>query len=309
MKPFLLIMLAGLVILPACHPKKITGKTMVNQTNMPDFDRQGHRGCRGLMPENTIPAMLRAIDLQVTTLELDVVISKDKQVVVSHDPIFNHEISSHPNGQPVTQEEEKKLLLYQMNYEEIARYDVGMRPHPRFPKQEKIKVAKPRLADLFDEVEKYISASQLRPVFYNIETKCKAATDGINHPEPNEFVELLMAVIKEKGLEKRVIIQSFDMRTLRVLHARYPGIRTALLIDAGDELSLEQNLEKLTFTPSIYSPHASKVNALLVEECKAKGMQLIPWTVNTLDEITQLKKLGVDGIISDYPDLFLLMKK
>lgn len=308
MKPFFLIALAGYLILPACVPKNLTGKNIANKKNMPEFDRQGHRGCRGLMPENTIPAMLRAIDLQVTTLELDVVISKDKQVVVSHDPLFNHDIASHPDGQPVKEEEEKKLRLYEMNYADIARYDVGMRPFSRFPKQEKIKVAKPRLADLFDQVEQYISRAKLNPVFYNIETKCKPETDGINHPEPNEFVDLLMAVVREKGLEKRVIIQSFDMRTLRAVHARYPGIQTALLIDSNDPLSVEQNLEKLTFTPDIYSPHYSKVNALLVEECKGKSMRLIPWTVNMLDEIVQLKKLGVDGIISDYPDLFLLMK-
>src|SRR5512141_1589187 len=99
-----------------------------------DFDKQGHRGCRGLMPENTIPAMLAAIDLGVTTLEMDVVISKDRKVVVSHDPWFSDQLTTTPEGLPLTKNEAEHRLLFDMDYDSISKYDVGLRPHPGFPR-------------------------------------------------------------------------------------------------------------------------------------------------------------------------------
>ena len=118
----------------------------------PAFDVEGHRGCRGLMPENTIPAMLKALDLGVTTLELDVVITKDNKVLVSHEPWFESEITTKPDGSFIKPGEEMQYNIFQMNYEEIVKYDVGMKPHPRFPRQQKIKAIKPLLTDLFDSV-------------------------------------------------------------------------------------------------------------------------------------------------------------
>jgi glycerophosphoryl diester phosphodiesterase len=108
------------------------------------FDLQGHRGCRGLMPENTIPAMLKAIDLGVTTLEMDVVITKDNKVVVSHEPWMEKEITTKPDGSFInTTVESMEFNIYKMNYDEVVKYDVGMKPHPRFPNQQKMKVVKP----------------------------------------------------------------------------------------------------------------------------------------------------------------------
>src|SRR5580765_2886505 len=103
----------------------------------PAFDVEGHRGCRGLMPENTIPAMLKAIDLGVTTLEMDIVITKDSQVIVSHEPFFNHEITTKPDGSFVTEGEEHSLNIYNMSYTETQQFDVGLKTHPRFPEQAK----------------------------------------------------------------------------------------------------------------------------------------------------------------------------
>jgi glycerophosphoryl diester phosphodiesterase len=123
------------------------------------FDRQGHRGCRGLMPENTIPAMKTALDLGVTTLEMDIVFTKDKQAILSHEPFFNHEITTKPDGSLVTEAEEKSLNIYGMTYEEVKKYDVGMRPHPRFPRQQKLKTYKPLLSDLLDSVQQYMVTS------------------------------------------------------------------------------------------------------------------------------------------------------
>ena len=269
------------------------------------FDKQGHRGCRGLMPENTIPAMLKAIDLGVTTLETDAIITKDKKVILSHEPFFNHEISTKPDGTWVTEAEEKSLNIYHMDYAEVKKYDVGLRVNPRFEKQQKIAVVKPLLADMIDAVEQYCKDHKKTLPFYNIETKTQAATDEIYHPKPATFVELLVAVIKEKKIEDRVIIQSFDLRTLQYLHEHYPDFKTALLIEDFDKKTFALQLKDLGFIPTIYSPAFSLVTPLMVKQCRDAGIGLLPWTVNDRAKIIELKKMGVNGIISDYPDLFI----
>ena len=275
-----------------------------NSMSASDFDTQGHRGSRGLMPENTFPAMKTALDLGVTTLEMDVVITKDKKVVLSHEPFFNHEISTKPDGSYVTEPEEKSLNIYAMEYEEIKKYDVGMKPHPRFPGQQKIKVFKPLLGDLLDSVQKYMMTSKRAFPYFNIETKSTPSTDNIYHPEPPEFVETLMAVIREKGIQDRVIIQSFDFRTLQYLHKKYPSVKTAILIEDFDERGLKDQLKALGFFPTIYSPEYKMVTEDLVKRCHDQNIKVIPWTVNDKPTIDRLKNLGVDGIISDYPNLF-----
>lgn len=268
------------------------------------FDIQGHRGCRGLMPENTIPAMFKALDLGVTTLEMDVVVSKDNKVVVSHEPWFDAEITTKPDGSFIKPAEAMQYNIFQMNYDEIAKYDVGLKPHPRFPQQQKIKVIKPLLADLFDSVAENMKTRRRPFPYFNIETKCLPAGDGRYHPKPAEFIELLVAVIREKQLEERVIIQSFDFRTLKYLHEKYPSIKTAMLIEDSDVNDFEGQLKRLGYTPQVYSPNHTLVDDELVKQCHDKGMKIIPWTVNDKKQINKLKKMGVDGIITDYPDLF-----
>lgn len=274
------------------------------------FDFEGHRGCRGLMPENTIPAFKKAIDLHVTTLEMDAVITKDKQVIISHEPFFNHEITTKPNGSFVDEKDERLLNIFKMDYAETQTFDVGSKLHPRFPNQQKLSVHKPRLADVVDSAEAYTARLSLHPIQYNIETKSTPETDGIYHPFVAEFVELIMAIVKEKKVEERVIIQSFDIRTLQFLHQHYPQIKTAYLFEPPSDKSFAERLKDLGFIPTIYSPDETLVTALLVKQCKELGIKLIPWTVNNVNRMKELKQLGVDGMISDYPNLYadLLLK-
>jgi glycerophosphoryl diester phosphodiesterase len=274
---------------------------MKNQ--IPDFDKQGHRGSRGLMPENTIPAMLRAIDEGVTTLEMDVVISKDKQVVVSHDPYFHQNITTTPVGNYLNSEEAKRHLLFTMTYDSIRKYDVGLKPHPLYPQQQKIAVSKPLLADLVQASEEY-SRQKKNPVNYNIEIKSLGGEEGKTHPPISEFAELVAETIKQKGIVSKTTIQSFDIKPLQYLHQHYPEIKLALLVEGTDKLTLEEQIKRLGFVPAIYSPHYSLVDMALVKACHEKKILIIPWTVNTVSEIKQLKSLGVDGIITDYPNLF-----
>ncbi len=268
------------------------------------FDKQGHRGCRGLMPENTIPAMINAIGLGVTTLEMDISISKDKKVLLSHEPFFNHEITTKPDGGFIDEKSEKSFNTYKMNYADIIKYDVGMKPHPRFPEQQKIKAVKPLLSDVFKAVKEYMMTAKRPFPFYNIETKCLPATDNKYHPKPAEFVELLMKVIKENEMEEQVIIQSFDFRTLKYLHQHYPKIKTAMLVEAKSKSSFRKQIKDIGFTPTIYSPEYTLVTDLLIQNCHELNMKIIPWTVNEKSKIEELKKMGVDGIITDYPNFF-----
>ena len=272
--------------------------------NMEQLDKQGHRGCRGLYPENTIPGFLKAIDLGVTTLEMDLVITKDKKVILSHEPFFNHEITTLPNGEYVSESNERELNIYEMVYSKVKKYDVGQKAHPRFLQQQKIKANKPLLTEVIDSVEMHAKTKNKQPLFYNIETKIQPQTDNVYHPEPQEFVDLIMAVILEKKIQNRVIVQSFDSRSLQYLHQKYPSIKTALLVEAFDKKSFEKQIEDLGFTPTIYSPAQELVDLNLVQECRSKMIKLIPWTVNDLETIRRFVALGVDGIITDYPNLF-----
>jgi len=265
------------------------------------FDVQGKAGARGIMPENTIEGMLKALDLGVTTLEMDAVISKDKQVVLSQEPYFNNEISLQPNGKAITLKDQKTFNIYKMNYEEVKKFDVGSKVHARFPGQMKFKAYKPLLSETIDAVESYAKEHKIAKPVYSIETKTIKNGDREFHPEPAEFVDLIMEVVNSKKIAKRVIIESFDMRTLQYLHEKYPKIQTSLLIDEKEPF--EDYIEKLGFKPTIYSPYSVLVGKGLVDRCHEMGIKIIPWTVNTVREIKYFQSLGVDGIITDFPNL------
>jgi len=252
------------------------------------------------MPENTIPAMLHAIDLGVRTLELDCLITADQKVVVSHDPYMSAAIMLKPDGTEIGKAEEKQYALYKMSYDSIRRFAEGVKAYPSFPQQARLATYKPLLSDLIDSVETYVKKHHLKPVYYNIETKSSPEGDELYHPGPEPFVSLLMKVVKIKGIGKRVIIQSFDPRTLRIIHKVYPEQVTALLIENKE--SFEANIEALGFIPTIYSPNYTLVTAELVKEAHAKKIAVLPWTVNKETDMEALAALGVDGIISDYPD-------
>lgn len=294
-----IFIISSMILLYSCSSTK-----MNQQNNIKAFDWQGHRGARGLVPENTIPAMFKAIDLGAVTLEMDAVITADKQVILSHEPFFNHEITTKPDGLPVSKDEEKQLNIYTMSYAATQRYDVGLKGNPRFPQQQRMAATKPLLLEVIEAADQYALLKNKPLPFYNIETKSQSATDNIYHPSPKAFVDLLVAIIKHKKIEDRVTVQSFDIRTLQYLHQQYPSISTVLLIEDYNKKSLTEQLQELGFTPTVYSPHHSLVNEGMVTACKLKGMKLVPWTVNDLATMKKLRALGVDGIISDYPNLF-----
>ena len=266
---------------------------------MPRFDIQGHRGARGILPENSVPAFLRALDLGVTTVELDVVISKDKEVVVSHEPWMSAEICLDQDGKPF-KNNPAKFNIYQLTYEEIAGFDCGSKGNADYPQQEKFKVAKPRLSDVIIAIENHIRNYSLYEVDYNIEIKSTPAGDGKFHPSVKDFSDLVYQLVDQYLPLERVVIQSFDFRVLRYWHKTYPEVRLAALVD-NDE-SVDQNIASLGFKPAIYSPYYKLLNRETVTYLHKLKIRVIPWTVNEESEMLVFKGMGVDGFITDYPD-------
>jgi len=270
------------------------------QKNAAKFDIQGHRGARGLMPENTIPAMLKALELGVTTLELDVVITADLQVLVSHESWINADICLDSNDREMSNSRGKQLNIYQLRYLDITRFDCGSKKVSRFPEQEKRPVHKPLLDDLIPACERYTRERRLPPVRYNIEIKSSPAGDRKDHPLPDDFAELVLRVLYQRNIVERTTIQSFDIRPLQYLHQLNAPVKLAYLTEDDEELAAIT--KKLGFIPDMYSPEYTRVDKELVVACHALNMLLIPWTVNEKADMEKLLKMGVDGLITDYPD-------
>ncbi len=264
------------------------------------FDAQAHRGGRGMMPENTIAAMKYALDLGAT-LEMDLYFSKDNKIIVSHDAYISGIFARHPDGRPVLKSEEAGLKLNQLTYNDIRQFDVGLRPHPEFPQQKKMAAVIPLLAELIDSVEAYAARKGIQPS-YNIEAKVPSPASTATDEFREQFIKATMEIIRNKKIQSRVMVQSFDPGMLEIVHRDYAGeVKTSFLTARND---VETNLRRLTFVPDLYSPYYKLVTPEMVKVCHQKGMKVLPWTVNTKEEINKLKSLGVDGIISDYPHLF-----
>lgn len=265
------------------------------------IDLQGHRGARGLLPENSIPSVLKALDFNVTTVELDVVITRDGGVLVSHEPWMSSLICRTPDGEPVRQSEERSFNIYEMDYDEISGFDCGSRGHRSFPSQVSTAVSKPLLRDVLRVADGYAHVRERAAPRYNIEIKSDPENDGIHHPPPDVFARRVYDVLADEGVLSRTSVQSFDPRSLRAIRA-IDGSTTIALLVSNDE-GFQANLKRLGFTPDVYSPSYGLVDESLMREADAAGIGVVPWTVNDRDEMERLLRLGVRGLITDYPDL------
>ncbi|WP_163399409.1 glycerophosphodiester phosphodiesterase family protein [Flavobacterium fluviatile] len=263
---------------------------------------QGHRGDRGNFPENSLPAFKSAVEKGVDVIELDVVISKDHKVVVSHEPFMSSHYVMTPDGSLISKENEKSFNLYTMNYDSIRKFDIGSKGNALFPQQQKIKTYKPLLAEVLDSIEDYAKMKRHKPIRYNIEIKSNKEEYGKSQPQPDVFVDLLMQVLKSKAILERVNIQSFDPLPLNILRKKYHEVTIAFLTNKP---GIEKNLAQLDFKPEIYSPHFKLVNTQFCDSLRKKGIKIIPWTVNEPADISAMISFEVDGIISDYPERVL----
>lgn len=276
----------------------IFGNTSCGQS----FDIQGHRGARGLMPENSIPGFIRAIDLGVTTVEMDVVISGDGKVVVSHDPYISSKFCVNELGRAIKKKEESQINIYNMLYEDVVLFDCGAVGNPNFPEQEKLSVSKPLLSVALKACEEHIEKTGRSAVQYNIELKSRPSWDGIYHPDPNLYTELVYDVVKNAVPKERICIQSFDFRILHYWRLKYPDYTISMLV--GNTKSVAKNIEELGFTPEVYSPSYRLVKEKDIKELHQQSVKVIPWTVNDVKEMQKLIDMGVDGLITDYPNRY-----
>ncbi len=279
-----------------CTPPQYSGQS----NSKTSFDWQGHRGARGLLPENTIPAFIKALELGVTTLELDLAVTKDSQLVISHEPWLNADICQNADNTPITKDEAEKRLIWHMTADEVKKYDCGSRGNPRFPTQQRMRVFKPTLAEMVAEVTSYCKENKRPLPYFNIEIKSNPEWDESRTPSVKTFAELALTTIKRLKIYDKTCIQSFDPRALEAIHAMDKKITTALLIENIG--TIEANLSKISFKPSIYSPYYLLVNKKVVDYCHTQNIRVIPWTVNDVTEMKALIKMGVDGLITDYPD-------
>jgi glycerophosphoryl diester phosphodiesterase len=285
------------------------------------FDIEAHRGGRALLPENTLPAFANALSMGVDTLELDVGITADREIVISHEHWLNPDLARDARGDYVAA---PGTPFIKLRLDEVRTYDVGrIRPDSKyarqFPDQRPIPGTRiPLLKELFALVRK----SGNNCVRFNIETKIDP-----NHPDetlgPQTFVTLLMGLIDAEGFTDRVMIQSFDWRTLQIVQQRSPRIPTVYLtLQRGQAPTTA--LDKATnwmagFNPAdrgralprtirdaggaIWSPYLGDLSAALVTEAHSLGLRVVVWTVNKPEDMARMIEMGVDGIISDRPDL------
>ena len=267
-------------------------------------DVQAHRGGMALYPEESLEAMLNAIDLGVNTLEMDVCVTQDRQVVLSHDKYFSHRISTRPDGTPVL-EGEPREYLWHMPYDSVAKYDVGLRDNPDFPDQQHLATPKRLLSEEVAAIEAYTKKNRLPKMRYNIEIKCDPDYDGgiegEDWPEYHEFVDICMPVLDGLGLGDRLIIQTFDPRTLNYINEAYPGHHLSYLLGGGAG-SYEQFMGKLDFIPEWLSPAWQIMDAEMVDRAHADGMKVVTWTVDAKDRMRIVIDQGADAVISNYPD-------
>lgn len=262
------------------------------------FDWQGHRGARGEAPENTLPAMLRALQEGVKTLEMDVVLSADSIVLLSHEPWFNSDICLDFKGQEWQDSADRNIFHYP--YSEIAKCDCGSKPYSRFPAQEHYFAEKPKLIDVISEVEEASMLLNGGEPHYNIEIKSKPAWDSIYYPSLQAYCELVMQELAKANLGERLIIQSFDARALQYLHQNYPQLKLSFLSENANIPPAEQ-ISALGFVPDVYSCDYTILSKADLKQLQASGIKVIPWTVNEIADAERLRAWGVDGIISDYP--------
>jgi glycerophosphoryl diester phosphodiesterase len=286
------------------------------------IDIQGHRGARGLAPENTLPAFARALAIGVTTLEFDCAITKDGVVVVSHDPAFNPDITRGPDGKWL---EKTGPAIWGLDYRDTQRYDVG-RINPasdyarRWPEQRPVDGTRvPRLADLFALVRK----SGNETIRFNIETKISPLAPG-ETTTPEDFARKLISAVRSAGMAERTAIQSFDWRTLQVVQKEAPEIPTVYLtVEKGFMDGIQRDKPVSPWTAgfhvsrhggsiprmvkaaggAVWSPYHAETTREQVKEAQSLGLKVVVWTVNDPAVMRRLIEWGVDGVISDRPDL------
>lgn len=253
----------------------------------------GHRGARAVRPENTLPAFEYAIAVGVDVLELDMAVTRDGVIVISHDPHLSRTICQGPEG--------GETAIHKLSFEQLRQWDCGALKNPAFPKQQTVPGTKmPTLEEVF-------SLAAASPVQFNIETKSDPGQPELS-PAPATFARMVVDLVRRHRMEQRVIVQSFDFRTLREVRKLAPAIRLSALYEGPPksfvEIARDAGLEGRGV--EMVSPHFDLVTAERVAEAHAAGVQIVPWTANSPEIWSRLVDAGVDAMISDDPAALIL---
>ncbi|MDC0614318.1 glycerophosphodiester phosphodiesterase family protein [Schleiferiaceae bacterium] len=292
MKHSILVLLGSILLMNCTRPIRT-------------LDLQGHRGARGLFPENSLLGFEKALEIpEVSTLELDLCVTADDQLIVSHEPWINEQICTIND----TLKEGRHYSLYKMTYDSILQFDCGSKGHSDFPEQQLASISKPLLKELFAMIDE----KGLRWPNFNIEIKSRRKGDHEYHPGPKKFAALVVETLNELNevypkadVLNKVSIQSFDFRALREVRKTALPVKLSLITEKTANPAKE--MDALGFPVDIYSPSYELVTPELISWCHFRQIAVIPWTVNELDEMQELVDMGVDGLISDYPDHFNLL--
>lgn len=253
--------------------------------NKNTFEIHGHRGARGRYPENSITGFDYTMNINVDALEMDLVITKDKNIVIYHDKNIDTELCKNGPSQPI-----KNLTL-----SEIKKYTCGEIKNPNFTEQQLSSEKIPTLIELID----YINNSYYQnknTVKFNVEIKTEPELDTEN--EVIEFANLLVKILNNYDIKRRTIVQSFDNRALIAVKNIDPTIKLSLLIE-DPNINMIETAKKINV--DIISPHFSLLNKELVQKMHDNGFKVLPWTINTTKEFQEMQDMNVDGIITDYP--------
>jgi len=289
MKHSILVLIGSILLLNCTRPER-------------SLDLQGHRGARGLFPENSLLGFEKALEIpEVSTLELDLCVTADDQLIISHEPWLNEQICAIND----TSKEGSTYSLYKMTYDSILQFDCGSKGHPDFPEQQLASISKPLLKELFAMIDE----KGLRWPNFNIEIKSHRKGDHVYHPGPKKFAALVVETLNELNeaypeadVLNKVSIQSFDLRALREVRKTALQVKLCLLVENTADPA--KQMDYLGFPVDIYSPNFKLVTPELIAWCHFRQIAVIPWTINDLEEMQNLVDMGVDGLISDYPNKF-----
>lgn len=251
----------------------------------------GHRGCRGNFPANTLPAFLYATGAGCQWIELDVVITGDNEVLVSHEPWMDHHTCLSPEGQPLNEAEGRAANIHRMPLAEAQQYKVQGPDNSM--------AHKPTLAEVVHAVHRHAAAAGKRAPRFNIEVKSDPTLYGTFQPQPDELARRVLQEITVLGIKGRCLVQCFDPAVLNAMHQQEPAVPLALLVE--HDLGLEASLAALRFSPAYYSPALRLVDEALVHALRRKGIGLLVWTVNEPADMRRMFALGIDGLITDEP--------
>lgn len=267
-----------------------------------ELSLQGHRGARGLYPENTIYGLLKTLEIsEVNTLEFDLAVTEDEQIILSHEPWINEEICN-------LDVSEERHNIYNLSYETIKQIDCGSKVHPLFPDQEKVICVKPLLVETLWAIKQYCAKHELDLPYLNIELKSRESWYGVYCPMPDQFTKLVEQILLESEYPKeKIIFQSFDSEIL--IQFRQLELNWTLSYLVESKIQPKKVMRKLGFKPNIISPNFKFINKNWVDKYHEEDILVIPWTINEVKDMGIVLEYGVDGLISDYPNLFSALNK